>query len=173
MDRALGNSSPSTRGGFSLVEILLAAGTLAIAALGFAASVPSSHRLSQSSRSESAVNRAMSAISAAMDAAPFSEVAVQFHARGFEIPGVTPLRDDYDGLPGELIFEAAPGGVPDCYRVRIRVRWRDAAGEHTVENVRFLANVRDDPGDPVPLGELDYFYGASNGYFPDRHYFYR
>ena len=98
---------------------------------------------------------------------------MQYHLRGFDVPGLTALRDDYDGLPGEIIFEPAPNDVPHCYRVRIRIRWRDAGGEHTIEDVRYLANVRGDPGDPVPLGKLSEFYGKSSGYYPDRTYFYQ
>ncbi|MEM8885665.1 MAG: prepilin-type N-terminal cleavage/methylation domain-containing protein [Planctomycetota bacterium] len=159
--------------GFTVVEVMIATSILAIAALGFAAAVPSSYKLSEDTKAEARIHRALSSISAALEATPFAEAAVQWHMRGFDVPGLTPQKGDADALPGEIEFAPAPGNIPNCYRITIRVRWMDTNGSHVTEEVRILSNVRDDPGDPVELDAIQEFHGAGNGYFPNREYFYR
>jgi prepilin-type N-terminal cleavage/methylation domain-containing protein len=144
----------SDRRGFTLLEVLVGSGVLAITGLALAASLAQGHELAQSPREETLARNAIRSVLAELGAARFGDVARAFHGMGFGCPPLRPQRGDPDGLPGEIRFEYGPGGDRSCYTVTVRVRWEGRRGPRVVETVAYLSNVRCDTGEPVPLEEI-------------------
>jgi len=146
---------PRGRAGFALVEVLTAGFVLALAALGLSASLANGSRLADGSREEMLARDAMRETLARLQEAPFDTVAMTYHTRGFRVDGVSALKDDVDGLPGEIIFGPGPADAPGIYRVTLRVQWRGVNGVRTIESDHYLANVRGDPGVAPTIEEVE------------------
>lgn len=142
------------REGFTLLEVLLAGAVLAVAAVGLAAGLAQGDRMTDSARQTMLARNATRSMIANISSCNFSEVAKLYHRRGFLVPGLSPAPGDTDGMPGEIELAYGPGEDTSFYRATVRVRWRDRSGERVLETVRYLANVRGDTGDPVPLSQL-------------------
>lgn len=140
--------------GFSLIEILFAGTVLMIASVALAATMAQSDGLTQGPREEVAARNAIQSAFAALSATPFDQVAVLFHNQGFQVPALTPVPGDADGLPGEIVFAYGPGGDTSFYTVTLRVNWRGRGGDRVVESIHYLANVRGDVGTPTPLEQI-------------------
>jgi hypothetical protein len=143
------------RRGFALVEVLTAGFVLALAVLGLSASLANGSRLAEGSREELAARDALRDTLARLEEMPFDKVALTYHTRGFRVDEVNAVTGDLDGLPGEIVFEPGPADAPGIYRVTLRVRWRGAGGERTIESVHYLANVRGDPGIAPTVDEVE------------------
>ena len=140
--------------GFTLVEVLIGAAILAIAALSLAALLAHGPGLAQTPREETVARNAIRSMLAELAAARFDTVARDYHRAGFRCAPLRALPDDPDGAPGEIHFDYGPGGNRAVYTVTLRVRWSSRLGPREVESVAYLANIRGDTGLPVPLEEL-------------------
>lgn len=140
--------------GFTLVEVVIAAAILTIAGLALAASVAQGHSLSHAPREYAAARNAIRSCLAEIAARPFDEIAQSFHGRGFAVDPLRAVRDDPDGLPGEIEFAYGPDNDRSFYTVTVRVRWAGLRGDRMIESVSYIANVRGDTGTPVPLEDI-------------------
>ena len=139
--------------GFTLVEIVVAAGVLMVATLALAANLAQNAGLASQPREESTARNAVRSMVATLMSEPFSAVAATYHRQGFDVPGLSPLPGDTDGV-GECRLAYGPGGDQSLYTVTVEVNWRGRGGERSVRSVFFLSNVRGDTGTPTPLADL-------------------
>ncbi|MGH7162380.1 MAG: type IV pilus modification PilV family protein [Planctomycetota bacterium] len=155
--RGLPSSSPAVPDrarGFGLVEVLLTGLVLAITCVGLAAATVQAKRLSALPREDLLAWSAIHAVRSEISAVAFPDAAKSYHGKGFPIAGLTALRDDADGLPGEIAFAYGPGDDTRFYKVTLRARWRGTAGDRSIESCSYLANVRAEPGTPTPLENI-------------------
>ncbi len=118
-------SACRSRGGFALVEVLVASGVLTIAVVGMAGAMLSSMAL-QRSESESTIARlSAQQVLETMQAVDFSEVWACYNAstaddaglvtpaRGatFVVQGLTPVEGDADGRCGSIEFPETNGAL--------------------------------------------------------------
>jgi len=141
--------------GFTLLEVLAAGFILTLTILGLSASLANGSRLAEGSREELSARAALRDVMAKLDDAPFDAVAVTYHRKGFEVEGLHTTAADPDGLPGEIVFEDGPTGTQELYRVSVSVRWHGVMGDRVLEEVRYLANVRGDPGTAPVIAEVE------------------
>ncbi len=137
--------------GFTLIETLAAGFVLTISSVAFAAMLAQGKRIVEMPREEHAARAAISGIFAEIVGTPYDELAIEYDGRGFDVAGLRPVKGDADGLCGEVGFDYGPDGELNVYTVTARVRWRGAAGDRSIDVVRYIANVRGDTGTPPPL----------------------
>ena len=173
--------SPETRsrsrGGFTLVEVLVAAVVLVIGCLGLSAAISNSAQLLELNRERRLAHQAARAKLEEIASASFSEAFALYNpgraddpvggapGAGFQVEGLAAVAGDTDGLPGEVVFPTVGGlglqltesfvdgrwGMPrdlnadsgvsagalagpyTILPVRVRIRWRGATGERTLE----------------------------------------
>ena len=130
--------------GFTLVELLVAAMLLAIVAVGVAAAMVQTPRLTRSAREDVAIRTAMRSVVAEISAAPFSEVPATYDDYAFEVPGIEATRADPDGIPGLVKIRVEGEAAATFYIVTISVTWQGVHGARTLRNAHYLANVRGD-----------------------------
>ena len=110
-------SARRSRGGFTLVEVIVAATVLVIGCLGLSGAITSSARLMELNRERGLAHEAARAQLELLENTAFAEVFARFNAtaaddpaagsspgRNFAVAGLNSVRGDADGLPGEVIF---------------------------------------------------------------------
>ncbi|MDH3592000.1 MAG: prepilin-type N-terminal cleavage/methylation domain-containing protein [Planctomycetota bacterium] len=127
--------------GFTLIEVMFAGFTFAVAALGLVSAMVQGGRMTDTARDELGARMAMRSVVADILASPFDSITA-LQGTGFAVADLAPTKDDKDGMPGEIILEAGPDKTKDIHRVRLRVRWRSRAGDRMIETVHYVANVR-------------------------------
>ncbi|MHC4940868.1 MAG: prepilin-type N-terminal cleavage/methylation domain-containing protein [Planctomycetota bacterium] len=130
--------------GFSLVELLLASVLLAIVAVGVAAAMIQTPRLTRSAREDVAIRVAMRAIVAEISAAPFSEVPATYDGLAFDVAGIEATKGDEDGLPGSVRIDVVGDAAATYYVVTVSVDWYGVGGVRNLSTAHYLANVRGD-----------------------------
>lgn len=153
--KTTGESPPRKSAGFALIEVLTAGFVLSLAVLGLSASLANGSRLADASRQDLVARDAIRDTLAKLQETPFDQVALTYHTRGFRADAIDAVKDDLDGLPGEIVFEPGPDDTLDIYRVVLRVRWRGVGGERVIETAHYLANVRGDPGTAPTIEEVE------------------
>jgi prepilin-type N-terminal cleavage/methylation domain-containing protein len=136
------------RRGFTLLEILIASGVLAIVAVGSAAAIVTTPRLMRTADEATAVRSAVHGMVSEITGADFSTVNATYNGASFSVPGVTALEGDDDGQPGWIQIETVGAGAALYYKVTLGVTWRGPNGARTAQSVHYLANVR---GDTAPI----------------------
>ena len=111
------------RGGFSLVEVVVAAAVMAVAMLGLSRSMVSSVRVTAGNRETSLALEAAQEAVERLQAAAFADVFALYNAdpkddpdgevgpgASFAVEGLSPQDDDADGAVGEFVFPTASNG---------------------------------------------------------------
>lgn len=109
--------SMTGRGGFSLLELIIAVAALAMALTGVSALLSSSMQLRRSNDDSCAALEAIASTIDAVKSTPLSEAFQRFNATtaddpvagaspgaGFAVLGLEPVAGDVDGLVGEVFF---------------------------------------------------------------------
>lgn len=180
---ASGRPGPAARGGFTLVEVVIASVVLVIAIGGLTGSILAGVKLSRSNEEQARAEAALRSAMARIQGTSFRDVFASYNAdplddpgglapgAGFAVDGLDAVEGDPDGLPGEVIFpslsiageeqlredfqdpafnmprDLSGDGVVDAldhaddYRVlpvRVRVRWRGASGQCSLERSLLL-----------------------------------
>jgi prepilin-type N-terminal cleavage/methylation domain-containing protein len=105
------------RGGFTLIELMVALSVAAIGMLGFSQAIIAAVALNESSQEEALARAGACEMLESFKGVPFAEVFSRFNAselddplgglvvsRGFLIEGLSPQEDDNDGFVGEIEF---------------------------------------------------------------------
>lgn len=167
------------RAGFTLVEVIASSAVLVIGCLGLSSAITSSSRLMELNHERTLAHQAARAQMEALENADFTKVFALYNAnkaddpagagtapgRNFAVEGLSPMRDDADGMTGEIVFPTvgdlgvqltenygdlrlsmpcdlngdgavSAGAMTGNYTilpVRVRVRWRGASGNSTLE----------------------------------------
>ncbi len=114
----IGERCAHTRGGFSLLEVTVAIVVLLVALGGLSGTVLSTTRLSRSTEELAVADAAARQMAAELRATTFADVFAAYNQGPFDDPdgigtgpganfvveGLTPRRDDPDGLVGRIVF---------------------------------------------------------------------
>ncbi len=108
-------------GGFTLVEVVVAALILVIALGGLTSSILAGVKLSRTTEEGDRAQAALESALARIEGTPFRQIFASFNADpfddppgapgpGFAVAGLTPTDDDGDGFPGEIVFPVVDAG---------------------------------------------------------------
>ncbi len=125
------------RGGFSLIETLVASAILLIGIVALASSAVMAMHLRKTQALKMLAAEALDQEMAAVQATPFTDIRAQHDGRGFAIfaegkvnAALNALTNDADGLPGNITV-TAPAPFNDFNRlvdVTVRVEWQGTNG---------------------------------------------
>lgn len=124
-----GNLAKRRRGGFSIVEVMVAAALLAIAISGISGSMLSALALNNVNRDTSIAQQAARRVIEQAHGVQFDQIFFAFNSvagdtvgiefgPNFAVPGLEPIQGDPDGFVGQVMFPtvAPVGGGPEDLR---------------------------------------------------------
>jgi hypothetical protein len=138
---------------FGLIEGLFAAIVLAIGSLGVASAIVQGAALADVSRDELRAWDAVRFLRGRIQAHDFSEMALAYHKKGFDVTGLPAVDGDTDGLPGSIVFEPVAGHYK-TYEVTIAVNWQRSKRMRAVSTAFFVSNIYNDRDSVPPLDEV-------------------
>ena len=119
--------------GFTLIEVMLVIGILAIATMGFVLAQWSSVRTDTSSQhDETALTVARDKIEE-LRSVPFSDLdpaTGKYHNTGFDVEGLGTVAGDPDGMVGLIQITEPRAGL---YQVTVILEWRGVADDETYQ----------------------------------------
>lgn len=115
-----------SRAGFTLVEVMAAAVIISVAILGASSAILSSAGLTRMNRDTEVANQAVRRQIEELQGVPFGELFAAYNedagddagltvpapGPGFDVPGLTPVEGDEDGLCGRIFLPVDPLGDP-------------------------------------------------------------
>lgn len=145
------------RGGFSIVEMLVASLVVIIALSGFLRSIVGSMALAQTNREMSLAPQAARQMLEVLASEPVEQVFARYNGdasddpggpgtapgRNFEVRGLDPRRDDADGMVGEILFPT-PGPASGLLSEGASATFRDMPRDLNLNGVSLEADVSAD-----------------------------
>lgn len=136
------------RGGFTLIEVLIATAILVTAVLGLANVSVATGALRSTGVQKAAAIHAVERELAAVAATPFATIAATHDGRGFSVvlPGeataaLHALKTDGDGLPGVIHVTAPTGDPAHLLEIKVEIDWQGRSGPQHFERTIRLSSV--------------------------------
>jgi hypothetical protein len=140
-----GAPRPSSRAGFSLIEVAILAILLLVAIGGLSGAVLSSMRLARTTEESALADEGVRTLAAAMQDTVFDQIFRRYNASilddpvggapgaTFDVPGLAPRSEDPDGRVGRIVFPAVDlgGGAQALREDVIEPRLGMVAGVNT------------------------------------------
>jgi hypothetical protein len=129
-------------GGFTLVEVLVVATTLAVAILGMSQISSISAALRKSGQEKAAAVRALDREVAIVTATNFTAIPGTWNNAGFEVTLeesgkaiLHPLAGDADNMTGNVVVTAPTGDASKLIEIRVRIDWAGTHGPQHVQRI--------------------------------------
>lgn len=126
-------AAPAEDGGFTLIEVMLVIGILAIAAMGFILAQWSSVRTDTSSQHDETALTAGRDKVEEIRSAPLSDLDPAtgiYNNTGFDVDGLEAVEGDPDGMVGLIQITEPQSGM---YLVTVILEWRGVAADETYQ----------------------------------------
>jgi prepilin-type N-terminal cleavage/methylation domain-containing protein len=136
------------RGGFTLIEVLIATVILTTAVLGLANVSVTTGELRNTGVQKAAALHSVERELAAVAATPFANIQATHDGRGFSVtlPGeanaaLHALKTDADGLPGVIHVTAPTGDPAHLLQIRVVIDWQGRSGPQHFERTVRLSSI--------------------------------
>lgn len=129
MGNGRGGAVPSSRDGFTLIEVLVALSVVAVAVVGLLGMVVMATGQDENAADQNAAMDAAMSLISEIRQTPFHQVYSKYKDHAFPVEGLNPWPGDPDGLPGRVVIDASD---PDLLDIQVIVEWSGQSGSERI-----------------------------------------